>query len=116
MVQCAVLRRSLLLLALGVSFHISNAEDSETPPGTLYTAFNTGSQTDSDKPPAALDIVRSVSCCAGNYEYQGAAQYSHDSGDVELTTNQENSVGAIWSKEVGILWLRFVFSLQCSTR
>lgn len=41
------------------------------------------------------DVMRS-----DNYNYVGGAQYLSSAQEVELTTTAENSVGAMWSKEV----------------
>merc|ERR1712166_447247 len=53
----------------------------------------------SDLPGTLLEQF-SPSSTGDNYNYVGGAHFSTQSQEFELTTNAENSVGAIWSKEV----------------
>lgn len=70
-----------LVVLLALSLSPVSSEDSD-PPGTLLGHFTPTSR------------------YGDNYNYVGGAQYLQDSQEVELTTSSENSVGAMWSKEV----------------
>ena len=49
--------------------------------------------------PRCNSLTDWCSNATGNYNYVGASRFISGS-EVELTGNEENSVGAIWSKEV----------------
>jgi mannose-binding lectin 1 len=74
-------RRAIVPVVALLCAALARGEDEKTdPPGTLLPGFT---------PEGG----------GGNYNYVGASRFIGGS-EVELTANEENSVGAIWSKEV----------------
>jgi len=74
-------RRAVVPVVALLCAALARGEDEKTdPPGTLLAGFT---------PEGG----------GGNYNYVGASRFIGGS-EVELTANEENSVGAIWSKEV----------------
>jgi mannose-binding lectin 1 len=78
----AIAESRTLLLVVAMLSSSSRAEDAPSdPPGTLLPSFTPEES-------------------GGNFNYVGASRFLSESLGVELTGNEENSVGAIWSKEV----------------